>query len=51
MTYHESIHITIEEDESGTITTKSGDEPRETTEIKILLLNTKYLAIRLKYHL
>ena len=35
--HDESIHITIKEDGSGTITTKSGDEPRETTDTKCYL--------------
>lgn len=35
--HKESIHITIESDGSGTITTKSGDEPRETTDTKCYL--------------
>lgn len=35
--HEESIHITIKEDGSGTITTKSGDEPRETTDTKCYL--------------
>lgn len=35
--HDESIHITIDEDGNGTITTKSGDEPRETTNTKCFL--------------
>ena len=35
--HEESIHITIKEDGSGTITTKSGDEPRETTDTQCFL--------------
>ena len=35
--HEESIHITIEPDGSGTITTKSGDEPRETTDTQCFL--------------
>ena len=35
--HDESIHITIKEDGSGTIATKSGDEPRETTDTKCYL--------------
>ena len=35
--HDESIHITIKEDGSGKITTKSGDETRETTDTKCYL--------------
>lgn len=35
--HDESIHITIKEDGSGTITTKSGDKPRETIDTKCFL--------------
>ena len=35
--HKESIHITIESDGSGTISTKSGDEPWETTDTKCYL--------------
>lgn len=35
--HDESIHITLESDGSGKITTKSGDEPRETTDTQCFL--------------
>ena len=35
--HNESIHITIDDEGNGTITTKSGDEPRESTDTKCYL--------------
>lgn len=35
--HEESIHISLKENGSGVITTKSGNEPRETTDTKCFL--------------
>ena len=35
--HKESIHITIDDEGKGTITTKSGDDPRETTDTRCFL--------------
>lgn len=38
--HDESIHITFKTDDTITVTTKSGDEPRETTDLKCFLTTT-----------
>ena len=40
--HEESIHISLKENASGVITTKSGNDPRETTDTKCFFDNCLY---------